>query len=99
MPTQAELDKAVLDAADHLYDQTSGWTTGELQLAVRARRAAMRPHKAALLMQFRRSDSMNGKIMFSDQALAAWDRMSPDDKRLRRMVLAEILAAPDEEQP
>ena len=98
--TQAELDAAVIEAAEqYLKGFEPGSVDGmALANAVRARREAMAPkpaHKAALLAFIERHTSDYVAAGF-DYAVAEWIRLSERDRSYYRAMLAKILAAPDE---
>ena len=129
--TRAELDEAVLAVSEKLadlFDDTRMHSCcsdkefrlfGAFREAVRARRAAMRPHKAALLWALLKygdpclTDHDYWRLRASEWNGCIGDRSSlhrtvsskttqVSDTRWREKVheaLAEIIAAPDEEQP
>ena len=102
--SQAELDRAVIEAAGNLselFDETrmrSCCSTKEFRLmgclteAVRARRAAMRPCKAEVIRRIFQEGHEFGVVQ------QPWSELPEAAKDRWRARLAEILAAPDEEQ-
>lgn len=103
MKTQAELDAAVIEAAEawernYTNDDTlmqNHSVRVNLWTAVRARREAMRPHKAALLY-YVEAHWYRGSAFDEKDAKRRWSAADNETKAQIRGALDIILAAPDE---
>ena len=106
MKSRERLDLEVIEAAEEYLRTRETWEAlagvEKLRDAVRARREAMRPHKAAVLSSILQTgtsaesrDRWDGFPTVMDE----WNRIGEGRRNLIRSRLAEILAAPDEETP